>query len=322
MNDDVELRELRYFVAVAQELNFSRAAQRLGMAQSPLSKAIAQLETRLGVTLLARTTRQVTLTPAGETLLLQSEFVLSAMTAALARTRRAGENVPRLRVALKSGGDGALLRDIVDRYQRPELPAVTVTVATWGGPAALVRSGAADIAVLRSPFEHTGLEIEELLCEPRVVVLPAQHRLAARSRLRRADLAGEPLPHWPGADAATAQYWHGTDAASVAATWTDAAAAAPGSEGPVVNDLAQLLEVVALGQAVAFLPASSAARHARADIVGVPVTDLSPSIVAVAWPEGSRSAAVAAFVLAAVHVAESRPDALSLTDSGLPSLSG
>jgi len=310
-----ELRELRYFVAVAEELNFSRAARRLGMAQSPLSKAIAQLEARLGVTLLQRTTRRVVLTAAGETLLQQAELVSSAMTAAVARTRRAGQVLPRLTVAMKPGGDGGLLRDIIAGYQQPDLPAVEVTVASWGGPAALVRSGAADVALLRSPFEQLGLEVEELLAEPRVVVLSAQHRLAGRGRLRRADLAGAPLGRWPDADAATAAYWTGSDPASVAAARADDATRPRDAEGPVVHDLAQLLEVVALGQAVAFLPASTATRHARPDVVGLPVTDLSPSIVAVAWPEGSHTPAVAAFVRAAVQAAERNPEALRLIGS-------
>lgn len=73
---EVEVRELRYFVAVAEELNLSRAAERLGMAQSPLSKAIAQLEARIGITLLERTTRRVSLTPAGVVLLEQARPAL------------------------------------------------------------------------------------------------------------------------------------------------------------------------------------------------------------------------------------------------------
>jgi DNA-binding transcriptional LysR family regulator len=306
---EVELRELRYFVAVARERNFSRAAERLGMAQSPLSRAIAQLESRLGVRLLERSTRQVELTDAGVMLLQQAQLVLEAAAAAVARTRRAGQADPALVVAVKPGSDGGLLRDIVTSYQRPELPRAEVTVTSWGGPADLLRSGDADVALLRSPFPEAGLDIWELLSEPRVVALPAGHRLAGRTRLRRADLAAEPVPHWPDADDATAAYWSGQDPRSRTAQWPAGAGELPppAPAGPAVSDLAQLLEVIALGQAVAFLPASTAARHPRADVVYLPVTDLSPSVVAVAWPEGSRSPAVAAFVQAAIEAAGRNP---------------
>jgi DNA-binding transcriptional LysR family regulator len=301
---EIELRELRYFVAVAQELNFSRAAERLGMAQSPLSKAIAQLETHLGLRLLERTTRQVTLTAAGATLLNDGPRILAAADAAVTRAKRAAHTEPRLVLALKPGGDGGLLRDILAAYQSPDLPPIEATVVSWGGPAALVLSGSADVALLRSPFDHDGLEIEELLTEPRVAALAAGHRLASRSRLRRADLSGEPLPRWSGADAPMAAYWNGRDPQSLAAAWPDGTAPPADTAGPLVSDLPQLLETVALNQVVAFLPASTAARYPRADLVYRPVSDLSPSVVAVAWQQGSRSPAIAAFVRAAVEIAE------------------
>jgi DNA-binding transcriptional LysR family regulator len=308
---EVELRELRYFVAVAEELNFSRAAERLGMAQSPLSKAISQLESRLGVVLLERTTRQVSLTPAGMVLLEQGCRALETVTAAVARTQRAGRGDPHLTVAVKPGGDGGLLRDIITAYQTPDLPPVEITVASWGRPAALVRDGSADVALLRSPFQHSGLEVEELLSEPRVAALAADHRLASRTRLRRADLAGEPLPRWPDGDPATAAYWTGRDPQSLAAAWPDGVPPALPATGPSVSDLVQLLEVVALGQVVAFLPASTSRRHPRADIAYRPVTDLSPSVIAVAWPQGSRSRPVAAFVAAATRIAATSPEAIA-----------
>jgi DNA-binding transcriptional LysR family regulator len=88
--NDLEVRQLRYFVAVAEELHFGRAAGRLGMAQPPLSRAIRDLERQLGVTLLERTTRQVRLTAAGEVLLRDARTALDAVTAAARRAREAG----------------------------------------------------------------------------------------------------------------------------------------------------------------------------------------------------------------------------------------
>ncbi len=318
---EIELRELRYFVAVAQELNFSRAAQRLGMAQSPLSRAISQLESHLGLRLLERTTRQVTLTTAGATLLKEAPQILAAADAAVTRTKRAAHTEPRLVVALKPGGDGGLLRDIFAAYQTPDLPPIEATIVPWGAPSALVRSGSADVALLRSPFDPDGLEIEELLTEPRVAALSAGHRLASRSRLRRADLSGEPFPRWSDADTAMTAYWNGYDLQSLAAA-RPGSTPPPYTAGPLVSDLAQLLETVALSQAVAFLPASTAARYPRTDLVYRPVTDLSPSVVAVAWQHGSRSPVIAAFVRAAVEVAERNTEAFTAAAPDGPATAG
>src|SRR6266508_4669322 len=278
--NELEVRELRYFVAVAQELNFSRAAARLGMAQPPLSKAIRQLEAKLGVRLLERTTRRVTLTEAGQVLLEQARGAIDAVGAAARRAQRAGQATAT----------------------PPELLATELVISGWGEPAVMLRDGRADVALLRSPFDGHGLDVEELASEPRLVALAAGHRLAGRRRLLLADLADEPVPHSADADGQAAAYWAGRDPGSLAASW-------PGrhpAPGPRVGDLAQLLEVVALGQAVAFLPPSLAKQHPRADVVYRPVAGLSPSTLAVAWPQTSHSLAVAAFVRAAARVATGR----------------
>ncbi|CAM5701784.1 DNA-binding transcriptional LysR family regulator OS=Streptomyces griseomycini OX=66895 GN=FHS37_007773 PE=3 SV=1 [Streptomyces griseomycini] len=114
--NDLEVRQLRYFVAVAEELHFGRAAERLGMAQPPLSRTIRDLERQLGVTLFERTTRQVKLTGAGEVLLRDARTALEAVTAAAHRARHAGSASPRLRIALKADIDGGLLPQILDAY--------------------------------------------------------------------------------------------------------------------------------------------------------------------------------------------------------------
>ncbi len=197
--DEVELRELRYFIAVAEELNFTRAAARLGLAQPPLSAAIGKLERKLGVRLLERTSRRVALTPAGAVLLEQGRIAVEAVGAAVERTRRAGTRPSRLTVAVKPGTGIDLLQKIIQRYaQDPQVPEAHLLFGHPGGPAAAVRGGAADVAILRAPFDQRGLDTELLLTEPRVAVLPARHHLAGRTELRRADLAGEPMPRWAG----------------------------------------------------------------------------------------------------------------------------
>ena len=330
--DDLELRELRYFIAVAEELNFNRAAMRLGMAQPPLSAAIGKLERKLGVTLLERTSRRVALTPAGAVLLEQGRIVIEAAGAAAGRARRAGIQPGRLTVAVKPGTGAELLKQIMDRCRRdPLIPAVHVLFGHPGGPAAAVRHGAADAAILRAPFDPRGLDAELLLTEPRVAVLPAGHRLAGRAELRRADLAGEPMPRWAGqADPASAAHWTGTDTPGPAAPDHGTAAADHGTAapdhgtaaaddgtaaanhgtaasehdaGPEINDVSQLLDAVTIGHAVAYVPVSAAAQFRSAGLAVVPVSDLSPSQVMVAWPDTSRSPAVAAFVRVAVAAA-------------------
>jgi len=135
-----------------------------------------------------------------------------------------------------------------------------------------------------------------------VAVLPAAHRLAGRAELRRADLAGEPMPHWAGQpDPAAAAYWSGADTPGPARDQEP-------PPGPEINDISQLLDAVTLGRAVAYVPASVAHQHHAADLVFVPVSDLSPSQVMAAWPQLSRSRAVAGFVRAAAEVAAAHAD--------------
>jgi DNA-binding transcriptional LysR family regulator len=270
-----ETRELAYFVAVAEELHFGRAAQRLGMAQPPLSRAIQQLERRLGVALLERTSRGVTLTPAGSVFLAESHKALDAVEAAVRRAQRAGEAVPKLLVAMKPDGDAGLLERIMPRY-RDDPDAVDVEVVVCGirEQARMLRDGRVDLAFLHAPHDDlSGFDTELLLTQDQVAMLPRGHRLAGRAALVLADLDGEPFPRWPGSDAS----------------------------GPEVRDPGQLLQLVALGQVVAVVP-ESARRHARADVVCVPVLDAPKSSILLAWPDRTRSRAVAAFVRASTGI--------------------
>jgi DNA-binding transcriptional LysR family regulator len=306
--DDVEVRELRYFIAVAEELNFTRAAQRLGMAQPPLSAAIGKLERKLGVRLLDRTSRRVTLTPAGALLLAEGRTAVENLGAAVQRVRRQAGPEEFLTVVVKAGDGSGLVRQITGRCAAdPQLPEVRIMFSRAGDLTAAVRAGVADAAILRVPFDSRGLDTEVLLTEPRVAALPAGHRLADRTDIRRADLAGEPMPRWADpAGAAALAFWTGTDAQPGPAALAPADPGnCPARPGPLVSDMNQLLDAVALGQAIAFIPASVASRHAVPDLAFVPVTDLSPSTVAAAWPADSRSPAIARFIRTAAEVAAS-----------------
>lgn len=280
MDPELEARELRYFVAVAEELHFGRAAERLGIAQPPLSRAIRQLERRLGVTLVERTSRSARLTPAGQVLLRDGRAALDAVAAAARRAQRAGRTDPSLVLVMKPGGDGGLLPTILAAYEaEPAAIPVEIVFSARERPA-MLRDGRADVGLLlRPPDDLTGLDAEELRTEPQVVVLAERHPLAIRATVSLADLDGETLPRWPGM---------------------------PGT-GPLVRDQGQLMQLIALGRMVAVVPESVRDRLSPG-LVCRPVPDAPPTTIAVAWPPGSTSRPVAAFVRAASAVASRAAD--------------
>ncbi|GAB3657466.1 LysR family transcriptional regulator [Glycomyces tarimensis] len=277
--DVAETRELEYFVAVAEELHFGRAAQRLGLAQPPLSRAIQRLERRMGVLLFERTSRSVSLTPAGEVFLDESRRALDAVATAVRRARRAGQDVPRLLVAMKPDGDAGMIERIKRVYsQDPDAVEIEVSVCGFGEQTRMLRDGRVDVAFVHGPRDDLeGFDTELLLTQDEVAALPRGHRLADRAALVMADLDGEPFPDFSGTDPQEAN-------------------------GPVIRDSAQLLQLVALGQVVAVVP-DSVRLHARSDVVFVPVLDAPRSSILLAWREGTRSRAVAAFVRAGIEVA-------------------
>jgi DNA-binding transcriptional LysR family regulator len=277
----MESRLLRYFVAVAEELNFARAAERLGMLPPPLSRAIRQLETELGVILFERTTHSVALTPAGTVLLAEARIALDALQAAGRRAQRAAAPDPKLVLAVKADGDAGLLEAILARYaSEPAAVPVAVRLCGWHEQPQLLRRGEADAALVHEPFDHTGLDAETLAAETRVVALAATHPLATRDHVALADLGLRPGDLHRYLDEIR-------------------------SEG---RDLAQLLTLVGLGSLTPLLPASVAARYPRPGVVYRPVPDSPPAVLAIAWPQQSRSTATAALVRAAASVADSVRD--------------
>jgi LysR family transcriptional regulator, benzoate and cis,cis-muconate-responsive activator of ben and cat genes len=275
----VETRELRYFVAVAEEQHFGRAADRLGIAQPPLSRAIQQLERRLGVVLLERSSRGVTLTEAGAVLLREGHAALDAVAAAERRTQRAGaiDGDPRLVLVTKAGASTELLAKLLDAYAaEPDAAPVEVLLCGPGEQEPLLRNGRADVALLHRPFDSTaGLDIEELSTEGQVAVLPARHPLSGRAQLRLADVSAVPdlpLPRWPRSD--------GTY---------------PDELGPQVRSHEQLYQLIGLGRTMAVLP-ESVQLQLRDGHAVVPLADAPMVTTVIAWPPQSTSRALAALV--------------------------
>ncbi|AWN25299.1 LysR family transcriptional regulator [Streptomyces sp. NEAU-S7GS2] len=282
----METRELRYFIAVAEELHFGKAAQRLGIAQPPLSRAIHQLERRLGAALLERTSRTVTLTEAGSVLLREARAALDAVEAAERRTRRAALSATGhagVVLATKAGAAGELLAKLLDAYAaEPDAVTVDLLLCGIGEQERVLRDGRADVALLHLPFDSTaGFDTEELRTEGQVVILPARHPLTVRPHVRMAEvtkLPGLPVPRWPGRD--------GTY---------------PDGPGPQVREHAQLLQLIALGRACWIAPESCRAQL-RDDLAAVPVLDAPMVTTVIAWPPHSRSRAVAGLVQAATRL--------------------
>lgn len=277
----MESRPLRYFVAVAEQLNFARAAEQLGISAPPLSRAIRSLEAELGVTLFERTTHSVTLTPAGTVLLAQAQTALDALEAAGRRAQRAAE--PKLVLAVKADGDGGLLESILVRYAaEPAAEPVAIRLSGWRDQPSLLRRGEADAALIYEPFDRTGLDTEPVAVERRRAALPANHPLAARDHLALADLGLPRTEH---------------DAQGCLARHLDTIV-----DRYAIQDLAQLLKLVELGDIVTLLPESVCTRYPRPGIAYRDVPDAPPATLSIAWPQQSRSRATAALVRVATSV--------------------
>jgi len=194
-----ELRHLRYFVAVAEELHFGRAARRLGIAQPPLSQQIRQLEERLGVTLFSRTSRQVALTPAGEALLRGARRTLAEVGLAAAAARRAATGeTDALRVAYTDSAALSVLPRAIRRF-RSELPSVHLDLVE-GSTAAQIDAVArdlVDLAVVRGPVVQPTLRTEVVLREPFLLALPESHPLTRLAAVELGVLGTEPMVLFP-----------------------------------------------------------------------------------------------------------------------------
>lgn len=206
----MDLRHLRHFVAVAEELHFGRAAQRLGIAQPPLSQSIQGLEAELGVTLLARTRRSVALTSPGKLLLEEARGILERAERAVILTRRAAAGeVGELRIGFTAAAPiDPVVPVIIDGYRRA-LPDVHLTLNELSSKrqAAALRDGTIDVGFVRAarvPAEgdDDALDFLTLERDPLKVVLRTDHPLAERERVALADLADEPFVFYP-SDAGT-----------------------------------------------------------------------------------------------------------------------
>jgi DNA-binding transcriptional LysR family regulator len=195
MNQEIELRHLRYFLAVAEALHFSKAAERLGMAQPPLSQQIRRLEQLIGHRLFDRTTRGVKLTLAGQLLADRARSTLEKVQDDLEQVRRLGRGEEG---TLTVGFSGSVmfteLPAAIESYRRryPKVELRLRELATYAQIPALL-NGTLDLAFLRDGDPTQGIEMTTVVREPYVAVLPRAHPLARKRSLRVADLRDEPF---------------------------------------------------------------------------------------------------------------------------------
>ncbi|WP_433295549.1 LysR family transcriptional regulator [Pseudonocardia sp. CA-142604] len=283
----MELRQLRYLVAIADSGNVGRAAAALYVSQPAVSYALKGLETELGVRLFDRHRAGVTLTAAGRDVLAEARRTLqhADRVAAAAERHRRGETGV-LRVGFEASGAGELTTRARAEFA-PRHPGVRVEPKRfdWGQEAAALRDGRVDMAFLWLPADVTGMHAEVVHTEQRVVGLPTGHRLAGREGVSVLEVGDEPLLWTERAPREWVDWWAVNPRPDGSAPrW-----------GPTNDNVEEMLEQVAEGTAICFAPVSMARYYARPDLVWVPLIDVEPLRVALAWVEGEDSSLVRGF---------------------------
>lgn len=277
------MRKLRYFVAVAEALNFGRAAERLHIAQPVLSRQIRSFESELGVQLFERDSRGTQLTPAGSQLLEDARFLLAESKALQQRLFGIADPTVTVTVGVMPGLLATAAAAAFESTD-PSRRAVVVQVG-WPDQIDVVHRGEVDVVYAREPIDHRGLGTAPLLEEPRDAVLPRADPLARRKSVRLADLASRRLLQ----DPATVPEWY--------------AIATPEHRraGQTAHTVEEKLELVAAREGFVILPHSTTAFYRRPDVRVIPIEDIAPSQVTLIWDAAKENSARDAFVTAALQ---------------------
>ncbi len=290
---DLDPRLLRYFLAVAEELHFGRAAARLYISQPSLSNQIKKLEGTLGTELFVRTSREVKLTTAGRTLLGDAPLALAALEDAAEHTRLAGAGVTgtvRLGYAPAAGFEtlGAILAGVEN--DNPNMTVIASELFSAEIPGRVL-AGEIDVGLALHPEPRTGIRTEVLRIEPLAALIGKRHRFANSASILIADLEHETLLLFP-RELAPAYYDRIMEACEQAGGFTPRVSAF--RNPPVPAMLARLLGAHEVG----LIPASFASHSARAQ-QGVVARKVDPQILAewsILWPTRAKSAAIEQFL--------------------------
>jgi len=290
---DIELRHLRYFVAVAEEASFTAGARRAHVAQQVLSAQVRQLEDMLGVELLNRTSRGVNLTPAGDAFLKGARVALAALERSSAAARNIAQAVAgRLSVGLSVAAGGAEPTRLLGEFRRL-CPQVDLGLRTYEltAPAAGLLDHSTDVAFVRPPVCSPDVTTRPIGTEPRVFVLPAGHPLAARAHIELNETAGLP---WVAAELAT----DGCDPAGWRDDWL--VNPRPGGDEPIIGATAHTIdewrEHVVAGRGISLCPASAETYYARPGLAFVPSRGAPQAELCLAWRTQDTNPAVDHFI--------------------------
>jgi DNA-binding transcriptional LysR family regulator len=283
----LDLRRVRYFVAVAEELHFGRAAARLYITQPVLSRQIRLLEQELGAQLLERSSRDVRLTGPGEQLLEDGRMLLAAAEAARRRCVASAAARPMLTI----GFWGCEWIAPALRRFAAEFPHADARLhrISWDDQIDVLHDGRVDVAFLTLPADTRGLEVVPFQEDQRLAVLPLDHQAAGSPEIGIDDLADDPVIVQGGAT----EEWNAFHNVDPRPDGRHP------RRGPVANNFQEKLELVAAGAAISFMPAAAAKYYAPPGIVYVPVPDLPPIEIYLAWKPERSSALVDGFVRAA-----------------------
>lgn len=303
---DVHARDLRYFAVAAEELHFTRAAERLSVSQPALSKQIRALERQLGVALFARDRRGVALTAAGRALLPHACRVLDAWDEAWEAVEAAKAEQGTTLVVGTSVGSGSGCGELLPAIRAgfaAACPGATIQVrhADWADPAAGLVDGTSDVAFTWLPLPQAERFAHVVVAEqPRLVAMPCGHRLAARATVDVAELLDEALLALP------------AETGPLRADWL--AAHARGGPAPrigaEVTGAQDAYDALTAGLGLALLPAAAAAqvvRVAHGDVVTRPVRGVAPSPFALAWPRTTAAPLARAYVAACRRAVTAHP---------------
>lgn len=269
---------LRYFVAVAEERHFGRAAARLHMSQPPLSRAIKRLETHLGVVLLHRSATGVALTPAGATALEEARTLLRQADQMRVRVAAvAGTATITVGMLAGSADPGAMRLAVAYRREHPGVE-VCIRETDLTDPTCGLRAGLVDVALTRGPFDEKGLAVHALRADRVGALLRADDPLAHRDSLELADLVDRRWFQFPeGTDPAWQSYWNGGEP----------------REGPVVRAVQECMQAVLWNGTVGM----TLIGHGQSEeLAVVPLIDMPPNRVVVAWNKADTNPLVRSFV--------------------------
>ncbi len=299
---DVHVRDLRYFVAVAEELHFTRAAERLYISQPALSKQIRMLERSLGLALLRRDGRDVSLTEAGETLLPYARQLIAGweqVTAALERVRDARDSTLIVGMST-SPGRGGLLPAIRSRFSAQH-PGATLTLRQvgWDDATAGLADGSSDVAFVWLPLPHPsryGWTV--LLEEPCLVAMSEHHPLADADRpIVFEELLEEPFLALPESAGPLRDYWLAVGARQ----------GHPPVIGAEIASVDETYEALVDGRGVCLIASGNAPSLTRGGVVTRLVAGLPPSQLALAWQRDRHHPLARSYARCAQEVIRQRP---------------